>query len=127
MLIFNNRTQFYKIFHKIAQTHSLPHKKAYVKTKPQSVCKTRHDRQPPRNCTSSTISNGGDFNPVGLFIKPTAHTYERAVQATNFALSTEKKRTFHVKGTDDLCKRSVLLPKKVRTFYLKGTLLFEGK
>ena len=53
--------------------------------------------------------------------------YERAVQATNFGLSTEKKRTFHVKGTDDSYKRSVLLCKKVRTFCLKGTLLFEGK
>ena len=63
----------------------------------------------------------------GYSLKPTAYTYERAVQATNFALSTEKKRTFHVKGTDDSYKRSVLLRKKVRTFCLKGTLLFEEK
>ena len=63
----------------------------------------------------------------GYSLKPTAYTYERAVQATNFVLSTEKKRTFHVKGTDDPYKRSVLLCKKVRTFCLKGTLLFEGK
>lgn len=63
----------------------------------------------------------------GYSLKPTAYTYERAVQTTNFALSTEKKRTFHVKGTDDSYKRSVLLRKKVRTFCLKGTLLFEEK
>lgn len=63
----------------------------------------------------------------GYSLKPTAYTYERAVQATNFALSTEKERTIHVKGTDDPYKRSVLLCKKVRTFCLKGTLLFEEK
>lgn len=63
----------------------------------------------------------------GYSLKQTAYTYERAVQATNFGLSTEKKRTFHVKGTDNSYKRSVLLCKKVRTFCLKGTLLFEGK
>ena len=57
----------------------------------------------------------------GYSLKPIAYTYERAVQATNFALSTEKKRTFHVKGTDNSYKRSVLLCKKVRTFVQKGT------